>query len=325
MSRPLNSHLDFAPLRFSTCGLPERERLARWREEFGRSLLRVDIEPLSGRPFRPQATLRLLPELRTIEATGSAAHFRRAGALAVDPDDFISVIIGEHGIASQRGREAVLSAGDAIAVLHQEPGDITFPEGSFFAVLAPRTALASRVSDIEDAAMRPIPRGTEPLRLLVSYIRAVRNLTLASSEMRRLAVNHVHDLMAMALSSDRATSERGSSALAAAQLAAILEQIATQFQEPELSVAAVAKSRAISPRYLHRLLETSGMSFTERVNELRLQRAFSLLAETRGTERRISDIALDAGFSDISHFNRLFRSRFGDTPRGVRAQRKHRE
>ena len=208
MSRPLNSHLDFAPLRFSTCGLPERERLARWREEFGRSLLRVDIEPLSGRPFRPQATLRLLPELRTIEATGSAAHFRCAGALAVDPDDFISVIIGEHGIASQRGREAVLSAGDAIAVLHQEPGDITFPEGSFFAVLAPRTALASRVSDIEDAAMRPIPRGTEPLRLLVSYIRAVRNLTLASSEMRRLAVNHVHYLMAMALSSDRATRAR---------------------------------------------------------------------------------------------------------------------
>jgi AraC-like DNA-binding protein len=29
---------------------------------------------------------------------------------------------------------------------------------------------------------------------------------------------------------------------------------------------------------------------------------------------------LQAGFSDISHFNRLFRSRFGDTPKGVRAQ-----
>jgi AraC-like DNA-binding protein len=33
---------------------------------------------------------------------------------------------------------------------------------------------------------------------------------------------------------------------------------------------------------------------------------------------RICDIALRAGFSDISHFNRLFRSRFGDTPKGVR-------
>ena len=143
--------------------------------------------------------------------------------------------------------------------------------------------------------------------------------------MYHVVVNHVHDLMAMALNSDRTPSEKSPSAVAAAHLAAILEQVATHFQELELSVAAVAKCQGISPRYLHRLLETSGMSFTERVNELRLQQAFSLLAEARGTERRISDIALDAGFSDISHFNRLFRSRFGDTPSGVRAQRKKRE
>jgi AraC-like DNA-binding protein len=53
-----------------------------------------------------------------------------------------------------------------------------------------------------------------------------------------------------------------------------------------------------------------------------LQRlAFTLLTEARG-ERRISDVALQVGFSDISHFNRLFRSRFGDTPGGVRGQRR---
>jgi AraC-like DNA-binding protein len=31
------------------------------------------------------------------------------------------------------------------------------------------------------------------------------------------------------------------------------------------------------------------------------------------------DVALRVGFSDISYFNRLFRFRFGDTPKGVRA------
>jgi AraC-like DNA-binding protein len=36
---------------------------------------------------------------------------------------------------------------------------------------------------------------------------------------------------------------------------------------------------------------------------------------------RVAEIALEAGFSDISYFNRLFRARFGDTPTGIRGQR----
>jgi transcriptional regulator GlxA family with amidase domain len=35
-----------------------------------------------------------------------------------------------------------------------------------------------------------------------------------------------------------------------------------------------------------------------------------------------SRVALAAGFSDISQFNRLFRARFGDTPSAVRGQRR---
>jgi AraC-like DNA-binding protein len=111
------------------------------------------------------------------------------------------------------------------------------------------------------------------------------------------------------------------SAGAAAHLAAILDHIATHYDEPGLSVAAAAEAQGISPRYLQRLVQSTGMTFTEHVNELRLQWAFALLTEAHDNERRISDIALDAGFSDISHFNRLFRSRFGDTPSRVRARR----
>ena len=45
-----------------------------------------------------------------------------------------------------------------------------------------------------------------------------------------------------------------------------------------------------------------------------------LLTAQRGSKVRISDIALQSGFSDVSYFNRLFRSRFGETPRDVRAE-----
>jgi AraC-like DNA-binding protein len=259
-----------------------------------------------------------MPGLRTTACIGSPAHFQRSRALATDGDDSISIIVSEGCTASQRGRDVVLGVGDAVAALHQEPARVTF--GSFFAAFVPHAALASRVRDIDDATMRLIPRDTEALRLLVGYLRLVQNeLAHTTPKMRRVVVTHVHDLVALALSHHRAIGESDSSAIVAARLSAALEHIAARFQQPQLGVATVARSLGVSSRYLQRLLEMSGTTFTARVNELRLQRAFTLLTQACPGERRITDIALDCGFSDISHFNRLFRSRFGDTPSGVRA------
>jgi AraC-like DNA-binding protein len=86
-------------------------------------------------------------------------------------------------------------------------------------------------------------------------------------------------------------------------------------------VETVARSLKITPRYLQALLKKAGTSFTARLNELRLQRARTLLTQAGDKARRVSDIAMEVGFSDISHFNHLFRSRFGNTPSSVRGRR----
>jgi AraC-like DNA-binding protein len=313
--------IEFASLRFSTRELPERERIRLWREEIGRSLLRVDIESLSDLPFHAEATLQALPGLRTVAYTGSAVRLERTQAGVADGDDSIGIIVnlGESGAVTQRGREVALGSGDAVAVLHEEPATVTFAQGSYLGMLVPRAALTSRVKDVDDTTMRLVPHDSEGLRLLVGYLRLVaEELALPTPKLRRVIVNHIQDLVALALGPHRAIGENGSGAVRAARLEAALDQLTACFQEPELSVASVAQSQGISPRYLQRLLETSGKSFTARVTELRLERALALLSEP-GT-RRISDIALEAGFSDISHFNRLFRARFGDTPSAARAQ-----
>ena len=43
-----------------------------------------------------------------------------------------------------------------------------------------------------------------------------------------------------------------------------------------------------------------------------------MLTDSRYLQLAIIDIAFAAGFGDVSHFNRMFRRRFGDTPSGVR-------
>jgi AraC-like DNA-binding protein len=190
-------------------------------------------------------------------------------------------------------------------------------------LLVPCAEFAPLASNIEDATMQLIPNDTEALRVLVNYLSLVREeLVLGDPTLRRAVVTHVKDLVTLVLNPHRPVAKGDLSALKTARLRAVLDQLARSFHEPELTLATVAKGQRMSPRYLQRLLETAGTSFTACVNEMRLQRAFALLTQARAGECRISDIALQAGFSDISYFNRLFRSRFGDTPTGVRSQRR---
>jgi AraC-like DNA-binding protein len=75
----------------------------------------------------------------------------------------------------------------------------------------------------------------------------------------------------------------------------------------------------MSVRYLHRMLEPTGRTFSEHLIKCRLERAAAMLSDPNSAHLRIGDIASRAGFADISHFNRSFRRAFGETPSSLRA------
>src|SRR5690348_2989 len=99
------AQVDLEPKRFTTDELPERERLTRWREEFGRTIVKVDIEPLSTEaPFKATAILQGVPGVGLSICDGDAASLHRTPALAADGDDSIGLIVnlGTPALASQR-------------------------------------------------------------------------------------------------------------------------------------------------------------------------------------------------------------------------------
>jgi transcriptional regulator GlxA family with amidase domain len=65
------------------------------------------------------------------------------------------------------------------------------------------------------------------------------------------------------------------------------------------------------------MLEVTGATFSEHVTEQRLLRARRLLGSTV-CRRKISEVALEAGFNDLAHFHRVLRRRFGETPAAMR-------
>jgi AraC-like DNA-binding protein len=49
----------------------------------------------------------------------------------------------------------------------------------------------------------------------------------------------------------------------------------------------------------------------------RLARAHRMLGDPRFADRSIGEVAMEAGFGDLSYFNRAFRRRYGASPSAV--------
>ena len=99
------------------------------------------------------------------------------------------------------------------------------------------------------------------------------------------------------------------------QLKEVLQEISVKSRE-NLSVADMAKFCGWSSRHFMRWFKKmTGDSFTSYVNERRLAEAAEAL---RQTDDKILTISQDAGFMNLSNFNRQFKKRYGVTPREYR-------
>lgn len=99
------------------------------------------------------------------------------------------------------------------------------------------------------------------------------------------------------------------------RLGRVYEYLIGHFCEP-ITLAQIARVAAMTPpgvsRYFRR---TTGRNVSVFLNELRIDHAAQLLADT---DRSVADIALSSGFPTLSNFNRRFRGRLQLTPREYR-------
>ena len=96
-----------------------------------------------------------------------------------------------------------------------------------------------------------------------------------------------------------------------------IEATAHAADDVELSIGAMAQRVGMSPyHFLRTFRQVAGMTPYQFVLRTRLNRAATRL---RTTDEEISAIALEAGFGDLSTFNRRFRRLIGVTPSAYRA------
>lgn len=90
--------------------------------------------------------------------------------------------------------------------------------------------------------------------------------------------------------------------------------IAEHLAEPELSATTVAAAHHISVRSLQRVFQSDGETVAEWIRRRRLEHCRLDLADQALRQRPVAAIARRWGFTNASHFNRLFRAAYGLAP-----------
>jgi AraC-like DNA-binding protein len=320
---PPTPGLPAGPIRFSLRDTPERERDELYREFFGRSVMRYEVEPSRDVPLDIDVRLQMLPGFLMVAGKMHGSRNRRTQKWIADGlDDFaMAVNLGGKYVISQGDQEIALEHGESTLFSLGKPcNTMHWPPGDLLAMRFPRAAMTPRMIDADDRCMHRIAADTPALALLIGYLGVAQDRqTFASRELQQIFVNHACDLIALAAGAtgDAAAQHGG---LRAARFHAIKQDIAANLARPDLSVAMLAERHGCTPRLVQRLFERDGTTFTEYVLAQRLARAHRMLTDSRRAGEKISALAYDCGFGDVSYFNRAFRRHFGAAPSDIRAQ-----
>jgi AraC-like DNA-binding protein len=312
---------------FSSASLPDhlddRHRYNLWRDIFTSQLGKFDFSASGNLPFAATMEFSLVDTITVLRITSTLEQINRTARwVATDGRDDYHLLVNHgaamNGVAARREYE--LPSGGTVLMSSSSPGLIARPATGindvWVNVTVPGPMLRAAVENPDDLLARGMPPGTKAATLLSNYVEFLRQQGEdSSSEIREHKARTLLDLVALTLGAKGEKAELASArGLRVARLHAALGQIKHRFSEVGFSTHDVAAALRISVRYVNDILQESGTGFSDRVLELRLQRARAMLSDRRNDGMRIGDIAYASGFSDISHFNRSFRRRFGLTP-----------
>lgn len=297
-----------------------------WRHLLDRCCGPLTLKYAEGRPFSAWYTFQPIGALGLARWCSTIESFVRTPqcvAAAGSDDLYLTLNLGCAPIRVQQARREVVLAPGAMALIDDaRTGEFSAAaDHNWLYIRIPRQRLLGVVGEAEDLVSRSFDGRLPAMRHLQRYLDILRAPNGIDDD--ALLGSHIEttllDLAALVLGAGRdAAALARMRGLRAARLQAILATIRAGYANPSFSVQVVANRIGLSPRYVQDLLFEAGASFTERVTELRLQKARSMLTSHRFAERKVIDVAFACGFSEVSHFNRAFRRRFGVTPTRMR-------
>jgi AraC-like DNA-binding protein len=307
--------------RLSTAAAPPSERLAFWNSICAGAYrpMVVDAEPEG---FQGVLTRLRAGELEITSAKSTPLVTRSAASDAniCSDEKTFSLHLVHSGRCRIRhaGAEIVAETGDMIVADGGKSYELAFTKPvQGLVVSLPWARFGGHAEALEALAGRPIG-ASGPAAALSEFIRSMWDhlVEREGEEWPNSASDVVWDLLEALLQGEANLDVcSGGSAEALRRRAKAL--VDRQLSDPGFGAVSIAESLGVSTRYLQLVFAQVGTTPSRFLLVRRLEAAAARLRRPDKLAR-ITDVAMECGFSDLSHFSRAFRRRFGVTARDYR-------
>ena len=303
----------------------QRERFSYWREVLCEAF--VSLNPIlkqepAGSDFTGEVSSRPL-SMSAQTRVFSRAQFvqRRWDEIRRNPVEFCFANFQLEGscVVRQDGQETLVMPGDFSVVDSTRPYFLDFREDwRVLSFRIPREQLVSRLAAPRQATARCVS-GQAGLGLVAArFARSLEQMDASVGLQAQHGLSAaLNGVIAVALGATLEAQEQDRVPMRTAFRQAVETYIADHLSEPGLGPDLLAARFKVSRRTLYGLFEEEPFSVSGLIRELRLRHSARDLCSSG--HPGVLAVALRWGFNDASHFSRLFKQRFGISPRGLAA------
>ncbi|MFF8771891.1 helix-turn-helix domain-containing protein [Kitasatospora sp. NPDC015120] len=315
-------------VRVTTAVVPDGEKAAYLGGAVSRTLVPVELRPLTGRPFDGQLVSHRLGYVRVSTLEADAARFSRTAALIAraprgEPQVGVGLQVAGRAVLEQDGRRAEVAAGGLVLYDTARPYAVDYPERFRTHLFhLPRRLLGVPERDLRRASATAVGPADGCGPVLLSFLGglAASADSYPAQVGDRLAGSVADLLSALVAQLTLARTADGPDTPNAHLVRRIREHIERHLGDPALAPEPIAKAHHISVRYLHRLFEGEGVTVSRLIQQRRLEACARELTRRGPTAPTVSAVAQRWGFVNPAHFSRAFRAAYGVPPREWRAR-----
>jgi acetamidase/formamidase/AraC-like DNA-binding protein len=230
------------------------------------------------------------------------------------------ILDGDATFAADGGREP-LARHDLVCVPAREIASLAFASNfRAFIVCAPHAAIGGRLFAASSMRAGRLGGDSGMAQVVAAFLASIgeRLDTLSMEELRPIELALAELIVASLAVHQRKSDAARLTPSQAAIFSRMCRGIDARLGDSNVTLASIAKEERVSPRYLQKLFEAAGQSFSAYLRSRRLERCRAELVEPLYAKMSISDICFRWGFNDPAHFSRAFREQYGTSPRAFR-------